>query len=69
MEGRIMLTNFEEKINQLKEHGEVEIPIADCDLQFFIEDTLESLNLKYQKLIPPRKRSGSVKMLVIKIKK
>ncbi|RFU60674.1 hypothetical protein [Bacillus sp. V59.32b] len=59
-------TNYEEMIVILKEKGEVEIPLTDCDMQFYIEDTLESLDLKYQKLIPPVRR-GSVKKMIIKI--
>lgn len=59
-------TNYEEKVTVLMEKGEVEIPITDCDLQFYIEDILESLKLKHRKLLPPRKK-GSVKVMIIKI--
>ncbi|WP_409300940.1 hypothetical protein [Peribacillus sp. SCS-155] len=62
-----MLTYYEDKLKALKELGEVEIPIQDCDLQFFIEDALESLNLAYQKLIPSRNRKGTSKVMIIKI--
>ncbi|MGM0879197.1 MAG: hypothetical protein ACQEWV_32325 [Bacillota bacterium] len=58
--------NYEEKVTELKEKGEVEILITDCDLQFYIEDALESLNLKHRMLLPPRKK-GSVKVMIIKI--
>ena len=59
-------TNYEEKVTELKEKREVEIPITDCDLQFYIEDILESLNLKHRIHLPPRKK-GSVKVMIIKI--
>ncbi|CAH0344225.1 hypothetical protein [Bacillus sp. CECT 9360] len=62
----MLQTNYEEMIVILKEKGEVEIPLTDCDMQFYIEDTLESLDLKYQKLIPPVRR-GAVKTMIIKI--
>lgn len=62
-----MLPSYEETITVLKEKGQVEIAMSDCDLQFFIEDTLESLNLKYRKLVPPRKRTVSNKVLIIEI--
>lgn len=64
----MLITSYEEKIVELKEKGQVEIPLTDCDLQFYIEDELKSLNLNYQKLIPPRKRRGKTKVLIIKIK-
>ncbi|PLT32997.1 hypothetical protein CUU64_16325 [Bacillus sp. V5-8f] len=63
----MLQTNYEEKIAELRKKGELEIPVTDCDLQFFIEDTLESLNLKYQKLVPPRKTKRSGKLLRFKI--
>lgn len=61
-------TDYEEKMVELREKGQVEIPLSDCDLQFYIEDTLKDLNLDYQKLIPPKKRRGKTKLLMIKIK-
>lgn len=64
----MLTTNYEEKIVELKEKGQVEIPLTDCDLQFYIEDKLKSFNLNYQKLIPPRKRRSKTKVLMIKIK-
>ncbi len=64
---RVMIkTSYEEKVKELIEKGEVEIPFTDYDLQFYIEDSLETLNLKHRKLLPS-KRKGSVKMLIIKI--
>lgn len=62
----MLQTNYEEMMVILKEKGEVEVPLTDCDMQFYIEDALESLNLTYQKLVSPI-RKGSVKMLIIKI--
>lgn len=59
-------TSYEKKVKELIEKGEVAIPFTDYDLQFYIEDTLDSLNLKHRKLLPSR-RNGSVKMLIIKI--
>ena len=64
----MLTTNYEEKIEELKDKGQLEIPLTDCDLQFYIEDKLKSLHLNYQKLIPPRKRRGKTKFLMIKIK-
>lgn len=61
-------TDYAEKIVELKETGQVEIPLADCDLQFYIEDQLKSLNMNYQKLLPLQKRRGKTKVLMIKIK-
>ena len=64
----MLTTNYEEKIVELKKKGQVEIPLTDCDLQFYIEDKLKSLNLNYQKLIPPIRKRNKEKVLMIKIK-
>ncbi|MBM7693558.1 hypothetical protein JOC77_002998 [Peribacillus deserti] len=64
----MMLETYKEKITVLREQGEVEIPLEDCDM-FYIEDTLKSLNLDFQKLIRPPKRFAAVKMLTIKLKR
>lgn len=62
-----MLNVYEEKFAALKEKGQVEIPLTDVDLEFFIEDSCEAQNLKYKKLPSPRNRYGSSKMLVFRL--
>ncbi|MCM3729875.1 hypothetical protein M3226_30595 [Neobacillus cucumis] len=58
---------YEEELTILKEKGELKIPLTDVDQEFYIEDALNSLNVKYHKFIPKKQPPGN-KVLVIKIK-
>lgn len=64
-----MLNVYEEKFAALKEKGQVEIPLTDLDMEFFIEDCCKSQNLKFKKLPSPKNRYRSSKLLVFKIAK
>ena len=64
-----MLNVYEEKFAALKEKGQVEIPLTDLDMEFFIEDSCKSQNLKYRKLPSPRNRYRSSKMLMFRLAK
>ncbi|PLT29471.1 hypothetical protein [Peribacillus deserti] len=63
-----MSKKYQDKVIVLIDKGEVDIPIEDCDMLFYIEDTLNSLNVDFQKLIRPPKRSAPVTLLTIRIK-
>ena len=60
--------DYQQLFDKLLDCGDIEIPISDCDLQFFIEDRLEKLNISHRKIIPPRKKKAAPeKVMIIKL--
>lgn len=43
-----------DSFNQLKDENRVSVPLGECDLQFLLEDALNSCNLKFSKVLEGR---------------
>ena len=60
-------SNYEEFLKNLLYNGEAKVALIDCDAQFFIEDALKEMNVKYKKFIPNSNRYRVDKSIIYKI--
>lgn len=61
-------SKYEELLKKLVYNGEANVALIDCDAQFFIEDALKEINVKYNKIIPDSNRYRVEKSLIYKIR-